>query len=289
MNQLQKIEEDFQELVYDTNFDEVNNKNIDLTVSVSNKHLLLNEPAFKRPDKYNHNIILVAVLKSYTDLRWEKPSINDINVMVNEIKFAINNRYKGIRIEEIPDVFADGIRKVYGDFMGLSIVTFEMFIMGYLESIKRKNLALTIPKKDLVKEPTLQERFTVASKNAMDAYLAFQAKADISLVAPAVYRFLRGIKLFQYTDEEQEEFMSEAKQQTITHLNNKKATTVDKFKRMDIGRVLENLNLEENKTLNEKVVIQAQRLGLYSYFQTLMMEESDLQELINQHKPKDIQ
>lgn len=228
-------------------------------------------------------ILKAVIIKAYIVSRYTSPVGNELTIITDETLKKVKSSFGAIRERELPIIFTRGVAKEYGDYKGLSFPTFIDWFRAYLKEESR--IKLTTPVTE-TKEPTLQERFTVASKNAMDAFLAYQSGKDISLVAPSVYRFLRGIRLFQYSDEEQEEFMGQAKLETIAHLNNKKATTADKFKRLDIGRILENLNLEENLPLNEKVVIQAKRLGLYAYFQTLIMEEADLQELINQHKPQ---
>lgn len=267
-------------VVYGVKFDKEKNQQVELTVPVNEQHVLLNEPAFKRPDDYLHNIILAEILKSYLHLSWAKPLDDDLSVMVEEIKLSIQNKYKQIRAEELPIIFADGIRKVYGDYMGLSIVSFEMFVIGYLESRKRKDLALSLPQPEIKKEPTLQERFEIASKNAMDAFLAYQVGKDISLQAPTVYRFLRGIKLFEYTEAEQDEFWSQAEQEIHRELRLKKTVTIEKFKREEIEK-----QLNGELSIDEKIKAQAQRLGLYSFFQSLMIDETDLQELINNNKP----
>lgn len=258
-------------------FDKKNN----LSVIVNQSNVLLNEPAFKRPEAYLHNIIVLSILNSYKHLNWKTPEDDeDMKEMVKEVKFAVQNKYKQIRAEEIPDIFSDGIRKVYGDFMGLSIVTFEMFIIGYLESRKRKDLALSLPQPEIKKEPTLQERFEIARKNAMDAFLAYQTDKDISLQAPTVYRFLRGIKLFEYTDAEQDDFWNQAEQEIYRDLRLKKTVTLERFKREEIEK-----QLNGELPIEEKIKAQAQRLGLYSFFQELILNETDLQQLINQHKP----
>lgn len=267
-------------VVYGVKFDKEKNEQVELTVPVNEQHVLLNEPAFKRPDDYLHNIILAEILKSYLHLSWTKPLDDDLAVMVEEIKLSIQNKYKQIRAEELPAIFADGIRKVYGDYMGLSIVSFEMFVMGYLESRKRKDLALATPNSEIKKEPTMQERFEIASKNAIDAFLAYQTGKDISLQAPTVYRFLRGIKLFVYSDSEQDEFWVQAEQDIYRDLRLKKTVTLEKFKREEIEK-----QLNGELLIDEKIKAQAQRLGLYSFFQSVMMEETDLQELINEKKP----
>jgi len=234
------------------------------------------------PNKELFELMKAIIIKSYVVSRFTSPSGDELAMITDETLKTAKSRYGSLRERELPILFTRGVAKEYGDYKGLSFPTFVDWFRAYLKEESR--IKLTTPIQE-TKEPTLQERFNVASKNAMDAYLAYQLGRDIGMVAPSVYRFLRGIKLFKYTDDEQLEFIGQAKLETIAYLNSKKANTADKFKRLDIARILENLNLEENLALNEKVVVQAQRLGLYAYFQTLMMDEADLQELINQHKP----
>lgn len=218
-----------------------------------------------------------SINKAYLIAVYSPPATEQFTVLVDETMKKAKNTYGFIRAKELPLIIIRGCSKEYGEFMGLSFITFVDWIGSYVKDKKR--IELTTPVKE-TKEPTLQERFEIASKNAMDAFLAYQIGKDISLVAPTVYRFLRGIKLFEYTPDEQQEFWDQAEQDVLKELRLKKSVTIEKFRRDEIERMLTG-----EQSIEDKITAQQRRLGLYSFFQSIMMEESDLQQLINERKP----
>ena len=242
------------------------------------QHVLLNPPAFTQEYKIVHNETLTQIMKSVTHLNWSVPDQNTLTILVSELSKAIIEKYKTLRIAEISTAFAKGIRGEYGDFMGLSVVTFEKFIKLYLASDYRADLGKSIPKVEATepaKEPTREERFDLFVFNALNAFNGYQASKDISLVGSSIYLFLRRLNLFAYSEQEQEEFISQAQKEVIAHLQMKKNTVLDKNLRNQIER-----QLSAPETLEQTIILQAQRLGLYAYFQTLIIEQGDLQQLL---------
>lgn len=239
------------------------------------QHILLNPPAFK--DDYNtvYNELLTSVARAYADLNFAVPVQKEIDIMVASITKNIQDKYKQIRTEEIATAIFNGVRKEYGEYMGLSVITFEIFIKGYLNSSYRMNLAKSVPQLEAPKEPTREEKFNLAAFNAIQAFLSYSNSKDITLVAPSVYRFLRKLELVSYEEEEQAEFIAQAEKEVKEELLKQKTKVLDKNKRLEIGRML-----EAPQTLEQKIILHAQRLGLYAYFQTLIMEETDLRVLI---------
>ena len=218
-----------------------------------------------------------VINKSYLMTVYTAPEPSQFTVIVDETMKMAKSKFGFVRLNELPLIFVRGCSKEFGEFMGLSFITFSDWFAGYIKDQTR--IKFTTPVKE-EKIPTLQERFEIARQNAMQAFLSYQVGKDISLVAPIVYRFLRGIKLFVYSDSEQEEFMSEAKINVLHQLKMQKEISLDKFKRLEIEKMING-----EISFDDKVVLQAQRLGLYAYFQELILNESDLQELINQKKP----
>jgi len=214
-----------------------------------------------------------SINKSYLISIFNAPDPEQFMMVVDETMKMAKSKYGFVRANEVPLIMVRGCAKEFGDFMGLSFITFMGWFDGYIKDKKR--IELTTPAKE-EKIPSKEERFKIASKNALDSFLAFQIGKDISMQAPVVYRFLRHLELFKYSDEEQAEFMERARVMVLSELKNKKEITLDKFRRLDIEKMING-----EMSIEEKVIAQAQRLGLYAYFQELQLNESDLQELIN--------
>lgn len=256
-------------------------KENNLTVTVNQNHVLLNEPAFKRPDAYLHNVVLAEILKSYTHLTWNKPSDTDLMLMVNEVKSAIQNKYKSIRAEEIADIFADGIRKVYGDYMGLSTVSFEMFIMGYLESRKRKDLALSMPKEEKDRTPSEQEIYDLSVQNCKTAFLDIKSKGTVGRFGVIVYDFLTKIGILQLDKETRWQYYEDAKSDLQEYLKSKMFNCNDKHEvnrlKSDLNSIIEGVKTENNE---QKLITISKRLAVDDYFRGLEMEGLTIEEVL---------
>lgn len=218
-----------------------------------------------------------VINKSYLISVYTAPEPAQFTVIVDETMKMAKSKFGFVRLNELNLIFVRGCSKEFGEFMGLSFITFSDWFAGYIKDQTR--IKFTTPVNE-EKIPTLLERFEIASKNAMDAFLAYQLGKDISLQAPTVYRFIRGIKLVEYSESEQDEFWRQATNQIHSELRMKKSVTLEKFRREEIEK-----QLNGELSIDEKIKAQAQRLGLYAFFQELMLNELDLQELINQKKP----
>lgn len=262
-------------VVYGVKINEKTQEEIQLTVDVNDHHVLLNDPAFKRPDAYLHNIILAEILKSYLHLSWTKPLDDDLAVMVEEIKLSIQNKYKQIRAEELPTIFSDGIRKVYGDYMGLSIVSFEMFVIGYLESQKRKVLALNLPKDEPIR-PTDEQIHLISVSNAVEAWKEYKSKGTCGRFGDVVYCFLESIGKISLSKEEKSIYWKKAKEEYERYLIVARATPVDLNERRKVENAFESFI---NGGQKDRLIIISRRLVVDDYF--LGLGNTDIKDILS--------
>ncbi|MBB6236528.1 hypothetical protein HDC90_001140 [Pedobacter sp. AK013] len=250
-------------------------------IDYTDKTVLANPPAFTLPENDTFNAILAEIIKAYNALAWKLPLAADLSLMAEQLNANVRENYKQIRCAEIAIAFSFGIRKEYGEFMGLSLITFEMFIKGYLNSRHRAELAKSLPSPDLKKEPTPVEKFKTAAGNAMETFLAYQANRDVTVVAPVVYRFLMKIKIIQYDDDAKQTFLNQAVIDVVKDLNMQKTMTTNRDLYNTINKIL-----QTPSKIEDKAILQAQRLGLYAFFDSVMAFDIDLQELINEKRLK---
>lgn len=229
-------------------------------------HILLNKPAFKEEFDFVYNEVLAQVEKSIVHLGWKVPNDTDMELLVNEITTSIRNDYKQLRTEEISMCFAKGIRGEYGDFMGMSIVTFEKFIIGYLNSQYRINLGKTLPRpeeKATPKELTRQDRIDFALK----AFQAFKEKGFYNDLGNIVYAFLDSEKLIPFTAKEKFETLEIARQEEYQRLSNPLSSAeASKF----------NKQIEELISGNESIIPKSKRIALNTYFKRLVDNHFEL-------------
>lgn len=79
----------------------------------------------------------------------------DYDFLLSEMEKEISSHAKGLRISEIPIAFDRGIKKVYGEWVGLSVVTFTGFIHSYMKDPERLRILkeLEPEKKELPPQP----------------------------------------------------------------------------------------------------------------------------------------
>lgn len=227
-----------------------------------------------------HNAHLTAGIKPPEDKR-------ELNITLNEIIAEQRRNRSNLRFKELEIAFKNGVHKKYGEYYGLNAVSFCMFIREYLkEEARIEALRLKNTSAEPKLEPTLEQRFETAKSNALTSFENYKLGKDISIVAPTVYKFLRRLNLFEYSDEEQQEFITEAREEMLQMLKAEKANCIDRSKRNELKSIIENFNPEKNLSLNDKIINHAKRLGLYAFFQELILNEEDLNQLIETNKPE---
>jgi hypothetical protein len=193
-----------------------------------------------------------------------------------------------MRLQEIPTAFAKGIRKEYGEYYGLCVVSFELFIAGYLNSEERLKLAeqknrLLIEEKN---EPTDDEKFNTAKNLCVDAFQSIKgqnANRSISLVALSIYTFLDSLELID--KDYKMGIMKEAMDLTVKNKEFELTFCNDILKRRALGIELEILkeNIEKDvitKIQYEDIVKTAKKIALNNYFRDLITNDDNLEEFI---------
>lgn len=229
-------------------------------------HVLLNPPAFRENYDDVKDYVLAQFIKSITHLGWKLPSDDDVKILTGELTDSIINDYKTIRREEIAIAFAKGIRGEYGEFFGISVVTFEKFIIGYLASDYRAELGKTMPKAELSapsKELTRHDRIQWAQK----AFKEFKESGFYNDLGNIVYLFLDSEKLIPFTTKEKFEILEEARKQEYARLQNP-ATPHEarKFNKL-IEALIDN---------NEAILPISRRIALNRYFRMLVENDQEL-------------
>ncbi|WP_316778327.1 hypothetical protein [Pedobacter antarcticus] len=229
------------------------------------RHVLLNEPAFKKEITFVFNTVRASVAKCFIELNAAQMSANELNFMINELTKKIRDRYKSIRTEEIPTAFSNGVRGEYGEYYGLNLITFEKFIMGYLVSDYRSNLGKTLPKAEIPsppKELTKQDRIDFAQK-AYDKYKIAGFYNDLGNI---IYDFLDFEKLIPFTTPEKFEMLDQARQEEYKKLQN--PLSVEEARRF-------NIQIEALMSSNDKIIPRSKRIALNRYFKILLQQETE--------------
>jgi hypothetical protein len=239
----------------------------------------LSTPLFSSlPKNEAYNVMKAAITKSYLLAKFECPIGSELQLITDETMKVFQSRFGTIRQSEIEVCFIRGVMGDYGKYMGLALPSFSQFAIGYLKEESRIKLTTKVEEK---KEPSLEQRFETAKNLSLKTFDDFNEGKSIELQGATVYRFLAKLGIIKYTDEEQSEFMTGARNEVIAKKGREKFLTVDKHLRAKIERELKDVGL-----LDEKIKFTAQHNGLVQYFELLTFEsiepKTELTNLINE-------
>jgi hypothetical protein len=234
------------------------------------------------------NIVLASVARAYIDLNLKATSDEDRAYLVNELTNNIIKYHPAIRLNEIPDAIALGIRGRFGEFYGLSVIAFERFIEQYLLSDKRTRMVKELPVVDPTKPvPSLQTQFEMAKQLAMLAFERKKEGKDISGTSTTVYNFLDKLNLLQFTISEKKDMMADATRELIAELKYKLMISPP-TERAAIKKDIEAYTavITEHKAVNDRqftlAKMRAKKLALDAFLNNVILENEDLSLLIDE-------
>jgi len=225
------------------------------------------------PDLYD--IFNNAITKAYMIATYTPPEPAAFSLIVDETMKIYKDRFGFIREDEIDLIFTRGLSKEYGDFMGLSFITFVDWAKAYAKDSVR--IKLTMPPQG-VKQPTDDELYQVKKINALSALNEFKKNNTCGRYATVVYDFFCELKLIDLTQEEKNEYWRLSKEEFSTWLINQKG----KMMTMDEKRRIEKdyaSFLEGGK--KDRLIVISKRLIVDDFFKSIVFEETDLLTLIN--------
>lgn len=246
---------------------EIRKTNQEITIAKPIDHVLAQAPAFRDEKIEVFTIVQAAVAKAYADLNFKVPEQKDKEYIINELTDNIRKNYRTIRTKEIPVAFAKGVRGEYGEFMGLSIVTFEKFIQGYINSPYREELGKSLP---LLSPParekvlTRQDRIDFA-KAAFDKFKFHDFYNDLGNI---VYNFLDSEGMIPFTSKEKFEVMNLVREREYKRLSSPITRQEKRDFEKHINKLVES---------NDPIIPSAKRECLNRFFAKLKAEGKELE------------
>ena len=188
-------------------------------------------------------------------------------------------RYPNMRIDEIPAAIERGMRKEYGEYFGINVVSISGFFRGYLASQERAEAAKELNKLSLPEptKPTEAEIKAMEIDMIVKAFDKFRAEGYYTDFGNHVYRKLDERGLITFTSERKQELMEQARK-SIEAKNNP-ATASTREERVKRRSVIESL-ANAIKTGDTLVVREAKQIALMSYFGELKEMEIEIKDLL---------
>ncbi|ASU33159.1 hypothetical protein MuYL_1261 [Mucilaginibacter xinganensis] len=242
------------------------------------------------PKRDLFDTVRINVAKAFADTNTKEISDEDRNYLVNELTDNILKYHPAIRLNEIPEAIAQGVRGRFGEFYGLSVVTFLKFIEQYLFSEKRTNIVKESVIDDVPRPvPDLQTQFETAKQNALYALQRKKDKKDNSAIATVVYDFLDRIKLIQFTIAEKQDMMADAVRELIAELKYKLMISpyIERAAiKMDIEAYTAVMTAHAgiNDRLFTLAKMRAKKLALDAFLNGVILDEADLDKMIEKKR-----
>lgn len=223
------------------------------------------------------NTVKASIAQCYAHLNIAVPGAGDLNYLINEVTDTIIKNYPSLRLQEIPIAFANGIRKKYGEYFGLCVISFEQFITGYLNSNDRAELVKEKSKLIETKtEPTEDEKALIYWNNLVNAWLTFKKDGSYNDHGNSVYTTLVNNGKINYSDEQMGDFMRMAKADLMKQYNPLQHVG-NPIKAGEFKAILsEIMNGGDNNT---RVKVAAKKIALNHFFGELFDMEMEIIDL----------
>lgn len=257
-------------------------------------HPLLKRSIFHEVKGEVFAAVAASIARCYADLNQRNPDNNMKDYMANELTDNIISRFPQLRIAEIPIAFANGIRGKYGEYFGLSVISFEQFIAGYLDSEDRMKLMdernrLLLEVKT---EKTPDEIFSLQKISCLE--IVQRPEKTFNLMAPGVYDFLNSLGLID--KDYKEGIMKEALDQLLKEKNSEAGLCLDRDRRKKLKAYIDELNTSISNDAIDKSSEQyrewlriAKRICMINWFRDMVTNETDLSGLIEAKRAHFIQ
>ena len=205
----------------------------------------------------------------------------DLRFMANELARSVKERFPGLSVEEVGIALDKGVKGDYGEYFGLSVITFLSWLRSYQESGLRSTAQDEIAPKAIAQTRTITERELriMERENALDSFKRYKAghRPLLPVVSARTYDSLVSLGMISDTKEEKLRAMEEAK------AIKKEEIVVDRLKKTYIlSRSIDKLSnvlSQELTETNPGLIIRAKEVLLLRYFDRLIKAKKELSDI----------
>ena len=249
---------------------------------------LISEKVIDLPENVAKSRLMDIVSKTEFELGYKASDAKHMAMMCNALLEEIKTSFKSIRIDELVIAFKNGARGEFGEFFGLSVVTFNKWINGHQISEKRREALKSIrdSEKIEVKQPSKQEALKMFLEMWVRRYAEYKKSGVIKFDTPfRDYRILWENGLINHDQSEREMFIEQAKYEFARDFEAKRkgfalTNKVIYFKNKSIVERIEG----EDLTVDDEpeIINIACELAIKDYFTNCNDFETKVSKVINQ-------
>ena len=188
------------------------------------------------------------------------------------LKNELKTYFANVSIKDVETAINKGVRREFGEYYGLNMVSVNFWLKKYLDSEDRRNALkkLTASKPLIENKPTPQqinETMQNALKRAKELIKTNEFNIEGLDFGNCLYDYLTGINEINFSNEQKNEFMNVAKQHLTQNALNQKF----KFEitQKNFNKIIEGIEAQKSTT----VVILAKKYALKNYLESLIKNE----------------
>lgn len=225
-------------------------------------------------------MILEVLPKTYYDAGQVMPG-HDVNAQKQNLQVLSGALYEEIKtffpflkVEELKLSFRNGVRGEYGEFFGLNIVTFHKWIKGFISDERRKQSLLAIKTaKEAEPAPlmTEAEAFEAWKETIQRQFVKFKETGVLISYNPTHhYRRFQELGLIKLDGAQIDEFLTQAKEVCIKEARLRRLNPDSHKHRQELNSFIDRATKGElTATEKEKVRVEARRIAILTYYQTI--------------------
>lgn len=202
---------------------------------------------------------------------------------VNSLMPDLKTYFSTMTLKEIEIACSYGVRKHYGEFMGINVTSIFNWIKSFMVDTQRqqarKKQADYILKLNEPKKLTEEEKQKLLTEGSLHLFEVFKSKGYVDDIGNATYNFLDSKGLIKFTIERKNQMVQEAMKSLKNYVSNQILTAVTQIERNSLKGQSEGFTPK-----SPEVLVKAKKIALNTFFKDLVDTGMELSELLDVNK-----
>jgi len=156
---------------------------------------------------------------------------DDAKYLKVELFKILVNKYHYLRLAEIKIAFRNGVQKVYGEFIGLSLASFSQFLSKYSSSQERAKAVIEQRPERMIEQHTPEPLDPMI--RVKELYRDFKKSGTCDDIGNVAYTYLDREGKIDFTPEQKRKFMELAHAEMLVLFDPKKAKDLQELREKD--------------------------------------------------------
>jgi len=202
--------------------------------------------------------------------------------MLEQVPKDIQTRFKLLELPEIKKAFDDGVRGVYGEYYGISVLTINKWLKSYIDAgehqkyieSKVKTLAALLPEKTQL---TQGEIDNIMRAGIVKCFTDYQTTGIVIDYGSPKIDWLLTNGIVNPSKEDRDEYKRQAREELENNARDKKES-INRIDRIEANKEIDELisMLDDNP----KIITLAKNMVLRDWFEEIIESGNDIHELI---------